>query len=81
MSEYIVTGCDCVSNAKVYGLDESIRRANCSYSNVMDWCIDIYGYERDEMPFISCQSCDVELVFAKAQVELKEWLAEHRGGY
>lgn len=27
MSEYSVNGCGCVSNAKVYGLDESIRRA------------------------------------------------------
>lgn len=27
MSEYDVQGCRCVSNAKVYGLDESIRRA------------------------------------------------------
>lgn len=27
MSEYSVPGCECVSNAKVYGLDESIRRA------------------------------------------------------
>lgn len=27
MSEYIVNDCSCVSNAKVYGLDESIRRA------------------------------------------------------
>lgn len=27
MAEYDVKGCNCVSNAKVYGLDESIRRA------------------------------------------------------
>lgn len=27
MAEYNVPGCSCVSNAKVYGLDESIRRA------------------------------------------------------
>lgn len=27
MAEYNVQGCSCVSNAKVYGLDESIRRA------------------------------------------------------
>lgn len=27
MSEYNINGCSCVSNAKVYGLDESIRRA------------------------------------------------------
>lgn len=27
MSEYSVQGCECVTNAKVYGLDESIRRA------------------------------------------------------
>lgn len=27
MAEYSVDGCNCVSNAKVYGLDESIRRA------------------------------------------------------
>ena len=27
MGEYIVEGCECVSNARVYGLNESIRRA------------------------------------------------------
>ena len=27
MSEYLVPSCTCVSNARVYGLDESIRRA------------------------------------------------------
>lgn len=27
MAEYEVCGCRCVSNAKVYGLDESIKRA------------------------------------------------------
>lgn len=27
MGEYIVEGCECVSNARVYGLDESIKRA------------------------------------------------------
>lgn len=27
MSEYNVKGCECVSNAKIYGLDESIKRA------------------------------------------------------
>lgn len=55
------------------------------YSKVMDWCIDIYkkdiwtGEKLAEM--VNVQNCDMELAFAKAQVELKEWLMENEGGY
>lgn len=36
MSEYSVPGCPCVSNARVYGLDESIRRAKFPMSTDTD---------------------------------------------
>lgn len=36
MAEYDVQGCRCVSNAKVYGLDESIRRAKFPMSVDVD---------------------------------------------
>ena len=48
------------------------------YSNIMDWCIDIY---KDNKKIVFFNDCDKELVFAKAQVLLKEWLIENNGGY
>lgn len=48
------------------------------YSNVMDWCITVI---QNEKKIISTSSCDKELVFAKAQVMLKDWLIENEGGY
>lgn len=55
------------------------------YSKIMDWCICIYkkgcGRNNGDLEIISVQDCDMELCFAKAQVELKEWLLENQGGY
>jgi len=55
------------------------------YSTIMDWCISVYkkgsGKDGEDIEILSVQSCDVELCFAKAQVELKEWLSENEGGY
>lgn len=53
-------------------------------SSIMDWCISV-GYKRTMKEYgtkvIQVQNCDIELCFAKAQVELKEWLLENEGGY
>lgn len=55
------------------------------YSKVMDWCIHVYkkgcGDNESDLEILSIQESDMELCFAKAQVELKEWLLEHEGGY
>ena len=55
------------------------------YSKIMDWCISIYkkgcGQNGEDLHILSVQSCDMNLAFAKAQVELKEWLSENEGGY
>lgn len=55
------------------------------YSNDMDWCINVYveRYFEDgrSLRIVDVQSCDIELAFAKAQVQLKEWLLENEGGY
>ena len=55
------------------------------YSKIMDWCIHIYkkgcGENGEDLKILSVQSCDMQLAFAKAQVELKEWLSENNGGY
>lgn len=54
------------------------------HSSIMDWCITI-GYKVTSIKhgetIIHVQSCDMELVFAMAQVELKNWLSENEGGY
>lgn len=55
------------------------------YSKIMDWCITIYKKgcvkNGEDLQIVSVQSCDVEYAFAKAQVELKDWLMENDGGY
>ncbi len=55
------------------------------YSKIMDWCIHVYkkgcGDCGEDIEIAYVQHCDIELCFAKAQVELKEWLLEHEGGY
>lgn len=62
------------------------------YSKIMDWCIrvtkvgcapDYPGSPRDGDDAVLCnvQDCDMNLAFAKAQVEVKEWLSKFNGGY
>lgn len=62
------------------------------YSKTMDWCIcikrngcaDIYPnsqHEGKDAILCNVQGIDMELVFAKAHVELKKWLLENDGGY
>ena len=54
------------------------------YSNTLDWCITIgyiYGHPRHGKHIVRVQNCDKEYVFAKAQIEFKEWLLETQGGY
>lgn len=55
------------------------------YSKIMDWRIYVYkkgcGKGGEDLEIVNVQSCDMELCFAKAQVELKKWLSEHEGGY
>lgn len=54
------------------------------HSSIMDWCITI-GYKTTHHKhgevIINVQGCDMDLVFAKAQVNFKEWLLENQGGY
>lgn len=55
------------------------------YSKTLDWVICIWkkgcGENGDDLVLVNESGPDVELVFAKAHVALKEWLAEYEGGY
>ena len=62
------------------------------HSETIDWCIYIYkkgcaeqypNSEKSGEDAVICrvQHCDMEYAFAKAHIELKEWLLEHEGGY
>jgi hypothetical protein len=62
------------------------------YSKIMDWCIRIARlgcasdypdspHDGDDAVLCNVQDLDMELAFAKAHVELKEWLSEYDGGY
>lgn len=54
------------------------------HSSIVDWSICI-GYKATNPKhgeyIVKVQHCDMELAFAKAQVEFKEWLLENKGGY
>lgn len=55
------------------------------YSKITDWSIIIYkkscGENGKDLSICQVQDIDMELCFAKAHVELKEWLFENEGGY
>ena len=51
------------------------------YSKIMDWTIRVWKKMDKDIEIVNIQDCDVELVFAQAQVQLKEWLLENEGGY
>lgn len=62
------------------------------YNKTCDWNIYIYkkGCAEDyfkspasgqDVVICNVQSCDMELVFAEAQVAVKEWFLENCGGY
>lgn len=65
---------------KVYPMHLEVR-----YCKICDWTILIYkkGCADDgtDLVIADVQDCDMELCFAKAHVELKNWLLEYEGGY
>jgi len=63
-----------------------------TYNKTMDWVIKVYkkGCAKDYPKSMSIkddaiicmtEGCDMELAFAQAHVQLKEWLNEFNGGY
>ena len=66
--------------AKEYPMHLSI-----GYSKIIDWNICVWkkgcGENGKDLSIVDVQDCDMELAFAKAQVELKEWLCDNEGGY
>ena len=63
-----------------------------TYSKICDWNILIYKrgcaddypkarHDGEDVIIVNESDCDIELCFAKAHVELKEWLLEFNGGY
>lgn len=76
--------------------DELVRRfplhLEIGYNKTMDWAIEIYkkgcakDYQKsphngDDAVLVMESGGDMELVFARAHVALKEWLSEYEGGY
>lgn len=65
--------------ADKYGFAMDIR-----YSSIVDWNITIgykYTHPNKNDVIVQVENCDIDLAFAMAQVKLKEWLAENKGGY
>lgn len=69
--------------------DDIVKRVpmhlEITYSKVTDWGIRIYRKGRaddgSDEEIVSIQDCDIELCFATAQVQLKNWLLDTEGGY
>lgn len=57
---------------------------NIYHSSIVDWSITV-GYKashpKKDEAIIVIRESDMELAFAKAQVELKQWLLENKDGY
>lgn len=52
------------------------------FASYVDWCIIVHLIvENEKKCVVNVQHCDMEYAFAKAHVELKEWLLENEGGY
>lgn len=54
---------------------------NIGHNSVSDWCVSITAHKDRSKDIVFAQSCDLNLALAKAEVELKEWLIENKGGY
>lgn len=56
-----------------------------TYSKICDWIIRIYrkgcAPDGSDLHLVFVQHPDMELAFAKAHVDLKEWFLEYEGGY
>ena len=69
--------------------DEQIKvypmHLEIGYNKVSDWTVHIYkrgcGEKGKDLEIVDASDQDMELCFAMAQVQLKEWLSEHEGGY
>lgn len=55
------------------------------YSKNVDWCIKVWkkgcGENGQDINIVNVECCDMELCFAQAHVQLKQWLMENEGGY
>lgn len=56
-----------------------------SYCKTCDWMLNIYkkgcGENGEDLIIFCDQDCDPDLLLAKGEVALKEWLLENKGGY
>ena len=56
-----------------------------TYSKVTDWGVREWrrgtAYAGADEELVNVQDCAAALCFAVAQVQLKNWLLEHEGGY
>lgn len=52
-----------------------------SYNKTCDWEIFVWKRGEEVVEIVQVQDCDMQLAFAKAQVQLKEWFSIHNGGY
>ena len=77
-------------------VDELVRvfpvHVEIYYSKLMDWCITVTKrgcaadypesqHAGDDAILVREQGSDMQLIFAKAHVELKQWLIKNNCGY
>jgi len=55
------------------------------YNKVADYCVRVYrkglGEDGKDLELCWAQDSDMELAFAKAYIEMKQWLRDNEGGY
>jgi len=55
------------------------------HNSIADWCVTVYDRKgkhlRDGERIIGVQDCGRRRAFARAYIELTEYLSENRGGY
>lgn len=57
---------------------ENKLRLEIYNSRTVDWSIRIF---QEDVRIVQVTDVDMELTFAKAQIELKKWFIETKGGY
>lgn len=64
---------------------DSAMHIELFYNKTCDWMLCIYkkgcALDGGDIVIFDGQECEIDLLLAKAEVAVKEWLSENEGGY
>lgn len=65
--------------------NQSSLALEVGHNSIADWCVTVYDRKgtslKDSKRVIGVQECDRITAFARAYIELSEYVSENRGGY